>query len=246
MSPVHDRPSPNFDARPVGVAPEILVLHYTDTESLDESLGILLDPAKQVSAHYLIDEDGTVYRLVDETMRAWHAGKASWRGLTDINARSIGIELQNPGHRCGYRAFAEAQIEAAIALCGDIAARYKISPRDLVAHSDIAPARKKDPGELFPWDRLAMVGLGYWPGHVARRRRTIRDFGPGATDDAVVFVQRDMAAIGYACPQSGTLDAATADVLCAFQRRYRPWRIDGRLDGETHARARALRELINC
>jgi N-acetylmuramoyl-L-alanine amidase len=246
MSLLHDQPSPNFDARPAGIAPEILVLHYTDTESLAESLGILLDPAKQVSAHYLIDEDGTIYRLVAEEMRAWHAGKASWRGLTDINARSIGIELQNPGHRCGYRAFAAPQIEAAIALCREIAERHKIGARDLVAHSDIAPARKKDPGELFPWDRLAMAGLGYWPGHVARRRRTIRDFGPGDADDAVAFVQRDLAEIGYACPQTGTLDPATSDVLCAFQRRYRPWRIDGRLDGETHARARALRELINC
>ncbi len=246
MSKLHDRPSPNFDARPEGIGPEILVLHYTDTENLAESLGILLDPAKQVSAHYLIDEDGTIYRLVAEDKRAWHAGKASWRGLTDINARSIGIELQNPGHRCGYRAFAEPQIEAAIALCNEIAERHKICARDLVAHSDIAPARKKDPGELFPWDRLARVGLGYWPGHVARRRRTIRDFGPGDADDAVAFVQRDLAAIGYSCPQTGTLDPETSDVLCAFQRRYRPWRIDGRLDGETHARARALRELINC
>jgi N-acetylmuramoyl-L-alanine amidase len=102
-----------------------------------------------------------------------------------------------------------------------------------------------DPGELFPWDRLAKAGLGYWPGHVARRRRTVRDFGPGAEDDAVAFVQRDLAAIGYGCPQSGMLDPATADVLAAFQRRYRPWRIDGRLDGETHARARALCELTN-
>jgi N-acetylmuramoyl-L-alanine amidase len=246
MIAVCDRPSPNFDARPAGLAPEILVLHYTDTANLDESLGILLDPAKQVSAHYLIDEDGTVYRLVDEGMRAWHAGKASWRGLSDINARSIGIELQNPGHRCGYRAFAEPQIEAAIALCGEIFARHKIRARDLVAHADIAPARKKDPGELFPWDRLAMAGLGYWPGHVARRRRTINDFGLGARDDAIAFAQRDLAAIGYGCPQTGTLDPATADVLAAFQRRYRPWRIDGRLDGETHARIRAVRELINC
>ncbi len=245
MNRLHDRPSPNFDARPTGVVPEILVLHYTDTANLAESLGILLDPAKQVSAHYLIDEDGAIYRLVAEEMRAWHAGKANWRGLTDINARSIGIELQNPGHRCGYRAFAEPQVEAAIALCSDIARRHKIAARDLVAHSDIAPARKMDPGELFPWDRLAMAGLGYWPGHVARRRRTIRDFGPGAIDDAVAFVQRDLAAIGYGCPQTGTLDDATAAVLRAFQRRYRPWRIDGRLDGETHARARALRDLIN-
>jgi N-acetylmuramoyl-L-alanine amidase len=246
MIALHDRPSPNFDARPAGIAPEMLVLHYTDTNSIDESLAILRDPAKQVSAHYLIDEDGTILRLVDERMRAWHAGQASWRGFSDINARSIGIELQNPGHRCGYRAFAEPQIVAALALCSEIAARHKIDARNLVGHSDIAPSRKKDPGELFPWDRFAMAGLGYWPGHVARRRRTIRDFGPGAEDDAVAFMQRDLAAIGYGCPQTGILDPATQDVLCAFQRHYRPWRIDGRLDGESQARARELKYLINC
>jgi len=243
MSAFVERPSPNFDDRPAGVAPEILVLHYTDTNTLDETFGYLLDPAKQVSAHYVVDADGTVYRLVDETKRAWHAGRSCWRGLRDINARSIGIEIQNPGHRCGYRPFPEAQIAATIELCQKIMACNGIHARDLVGHSDIAPQRKMDPGELFPWERFAQAGLGYWPGHVTRRRRSIHTFGPGDRDEAIGNVQHSLATIGYECSASGILDASTEAVLTAFQRRFRPWRCDGRLDGETHARARAMAEL---
>jgi N-acetylmuramoyl-L-alanine amidase len=243
MSVFVDRPSPNFDDRPMGVAPEILVLHYTDTNTLAETFGYLLDPAKQVSAHYVVDEDGTVYRLVDETKRAWHAGQSCWRGLRDINARSIGIEIQNPGHRCGYRPFPEAQIAAILELCKTIMTRHGIHARDLVGHSDIAPQRKMDPGELFPWERFAQAGLGYWPGHVARRRRSIHTFGPGDRDEAIGNAQHALAAVGYDCSPSFVLDAPTTAVLTAFQRRFRPWRCDGRLDGETHARARAMAEL---
>jgi len=243
MTAFVDRPSPNFDDRPPGQAPEILVLHYTDTTTLDETFFYLLDPAKRVSAHYVVDEDGTVYRLVDESKRAWHAGVAYWRGFRDINARSIGIEIQNPGHRCGYRPFCNLQIEATVALCAEIFARHGIQGRDLVGHSDIAPRRKMDPGELFPWERLAQAGLGYWPGHVARRRRSIRVFARGDRDEAVANVQHDLAAIGYEIEATGVLDEASEFALAAFQRRFRPWRCDGRLDGETQARARAMREL---
>ncbi len=237
-------PSPNFDARPAGVRPEILVLHYTDTETLDETLAILRDPARQVSAHYVVGEDGTIHALVDESVRAWHAGVASWRGLTDINARSIGIEIQNPGHRCGYRAFPDAQIDAVTELARAIVQRNEIAARDVVGHSDVAPARKRDPGELFPWARLAEAGVGLYPAEVAPRRRIVRDFGPGERDQAVLEAQNDLVRFGYACPVDGVLDETTHDVLVAFQRRFRAWRFDGRLDGETHARLRALLALI--
>ena len=139
---IRSLPSPNCDDRPAGVRPEILVLHYTDTNTLDETLAILVDPAREVSAHYVVAEDGTVVSLVPEDRRAWHAGKASWRGMPDVNARSIGIEIQNPGHRCGYRPFPAAQIDAVIGLARDICTRHAIAPRDVVGHSDVAPARR--------------------------------------------------------------------------------------------------------
>lgn len=238
-----DTPSPNSDARPDGVRPELLVLHYTDTVDVAETLSYLIDPAREVSAHYLIDEDGTIHRLVPEERRAWHAGKSCWRGLRDVNARSIGIEIQNPGHRCGYRDFAPAQIDAVIALGLDIVTRHAIAARDVLAHSDVAPARKKDPGELFPWERLAASGLGLYPRHVAKRVRVTRRFELGAADEAVADAQGLLARYGYDCPVTGTLDDATHAILVAFQRRFRAWNFDGALDGETHARLRALVEM---
>jgi N-acetylmuramoyl-L-alanine amidase len=238
-----DTPSPNFDARPDRVRPELLVLHYTDTHDVAETLSYLLDPARQVSAHYLVAEDGAIHRLVPEDKRAWHAGVSCWRGMRDVNARSIGIEIQNPGHRYGYRAFPAAQIDAVCALGLDIVARHAIAPRDVLAHSDVAPSRKKDPGELFAWERLASAGLGLYPSHVAKRHRSTRSFGPGDADDAVGDAQTLLARYGYECPVTGTLDDATHSVLIAFQRRFRAWNFDGRLDGETHARIRALVEM---
>lgn len=233
-------PSPNFDARPDGVTPEFLVLHYTDTKDRAESLSYLLDPAKQVSAHYLVDLDGTILALVPEDKRAWHAGVSCWRGKRDVNARSIGIEIQNPGHRLGYRDYPDAQIDAVIELCRAIVERHAIAPRDIVGHSDVAPARKKDPGELFPWERLAAAGIGLYPSNVARRHRSTRDFGPGEADDAVTDAQNLLARFGYDIETTGMLDNAAHSVLVAFQRRFRSWKFDGRLDGETHARLRAL------
>ena len=158
------RSSLSFDARPDGIRIDMLVLHYTGMESAEAALARLRDPAARVSAHYLIDEDGRVARLVEERERAWHAGVASWRGAADINARSIGIELVNPGHEFGYRPFPEAQMAALIELAGDILARFPdIRPRNVVAHSDVAPTRKMDPGELFDWRLLAEYGIGLWP-----------------------------------------------------------------------------------
>lgn len=159
----HPYPSPNFDARPEGIAPDMLVFHYTDMISTKEALDRLSNPSSNVSAHYLIDEQGTTYALVDPNMRAWHAGVSGWRGRTGINAYSIGIELSNPGHSCGYRPFPDKQIAALVMLSKDLIKQYNILPRMVVGHSDIAPTRKKDPGELFPWMLLGNNGIGLCP-----------------------------------------------------------------------------------
>lgn len=225
------RESPNHDARTRGVAVDILVLHYTGMGSAEAALDRLCDPAAKVSCHWLVDEDGQVTRLVAENRRAWHAGVSSWAGATDINARSIGVEIVNPGHEFGYRAFPDAQIAAVIGLCGDILARHPIPPERVLAHSDIAPDRKQDPGELFPWARLHAAGIGHWvapspdtPGQV---------LGPGDTGEAVATWQRDLAGYGYGIVETGTYDAATESVVTAFQRHFRPLRIDGVADAET-------------
>ncbi len=157
-----ERPSPNHDDRG-GAAIDMLVLHYTGMKTEEGALERLCDPAAKVSAHYTIGEDGTVYAHVPEARRAWHAGVSFWAGVTNVNARSIGIELVNPGHEYGYRAFPDAQIAALIILCHGILQRHPISPTRVLAHSDVAPARKEDPGELFPWERLAKAGIGLWP-----------------------------------------------------------------------------------
>jgi len=219
-----ERPSPNHGPRTPGPV-DILLLHYTGMVDAGQALARMCDPAAEVSAHYMIDEDGTVCRLVDEDRRAWHAGDSYWAGETDINSRSVGIELVNPGHEFGYRPFPDAQMEALIALAGDILARYPIPPWRVLGHSDVAPARKQDPGELFDWPRLAAAGIGVWPaGPVA-----------DAAADAEA-VARDLAAIGYRM-------ADGAAVVAAFQRHFRPARFDGRIDAETAGLAAAVAAL---
>ncbi len=156
-------PSPNHDARPAGGAVDILVLHYTGMKTADEALARLCDPAAKVSAHYTIGRDGRVFAHVPEDRRAWHAGVSFWAGETNVNARSIGIELVNPGHEFGYAPFPEAQIASLIDLAHGIVTRHPIPPRRVLGHSDVAPARKMDPGELFPWRHLAEFGIGLWP-----------------------------------------------------------------------------------
>ncbi|MGE4529478.1 MAG: N-acetylmuramoyl-L-alanine amidase, partial [Rhodospirillaceae bacterium] len=158
-----DPASPNHDARPAGAPVDMLVLHYTGMETAAAALARLCDPAAKVSAHYLIDEDGAVHALVAEDRRAWHAGVSAWRGEADVNARSIGIELVNPGHEFGYRDFPARQIDALADLCREILARHPIPPRNVVGHSDVAPRRKTDPGERFPWPALAKLGIGLAP-----------------------------------------------------------------------------------
>jgi N-acetylmuramoyl-L-alanine amidase len=227
---IADRPSPNFDPRPGDGRVDMLILHYTGMRTGQEALERLCDPAARVSAHYLVDEDGAVTRLVAEEKRAWHAGLSSWRGCNDINGSSIGIELVNPGHEFGYRRFPEAQIAALEELARGILVRHVIPPQHVLGHSDIAPLRKQDPGEFFDWPRLARAGIGLWP-----------DFGGDAgLAPGLREIQSHLAAIGYACPQSGALDAATVATLAAFQRHYRPERCDGVLDPETGRRIAAL------
>lgn len=208
----------------------MLVLHYTGMPTADEALARMRDPAAKVSAHYMIDEAGAVSRLVDEAARAWHAGVAYWQGETDINGASLGIELVNPGHDWGYRAFPDAQIAALIALIEGIRTRHTIPDRRVLGHSDVAPARKRDPGELFPWQGLAEAGIGLWPGAL--------DDAPADGDPA--GLQNDLAALGYGLEVTGRLDAATERIVAAFQRHWRQARVDGRADSQTRAVLKAV------
>ena len=214
---VHRRLSPNFNDRPAGTPIDMLVLHYTGMPSAADALERLTDPTAEVSAHYLIDEDGRLWQLVEEGKRAWHAGVSFWRGHTDINARSIGIELVNPGHEFGYRPFPPVQMATAIDLCRDLIRRHPIPARNVVGHSDVAPARKMDPGELFDWQGLAAAGIGLWPGEADACQREPDE------------VRRMLAVIGY-----DTSDLHLA--VKAFQRHFRPSAVNGRIDFATARR----------
>lgn len=210
-----DRPSPNFNERLLPVT--MVVVHYTGMESAAAALDRLADPAAEVSAHYVVAEDGVVVRMVDEANRAWHAGKSWWRGVTDVNSASVGIEIVNPGHEFGYRPFPEPQIAAVETLVGDIVRRHAVTPGNVVGHSDIAPARKDDPGELFDWPRLARAGLS--------DRIPAARTDPNWTDAGFMAA---LARYGY-----DVADAAAAVV--AFQRHFRPKDLSGAIDGECRA-----------
>jgi N-acetylmuramoyl-L-alanine amidase len=208
----------------------MLVLHYTGMTSAEAALARLRDPEARVSAHYLIREDGGTVILVPEAERAWHAGVSCWQGRVDLNDVSIGIELVNPGHEWGYRLFPEPQMMAVIALCREIVRRWGVPPARIVAHSDIAPARKEDPGELFDWPRLARAGLGLWPDSSV----------PEAPAPAMAAMR--LAAIGYSVADPAVPFAL---VLAAFQRRYRRERVDGVLDPETMGLLREVARLCS-
>jgi N-acetylmuramoyl-L-alanine amidase len=216
-----DTPSPNFDDRPAPVS--MLVLHYTGMQDAAAAIERLSDPAAKVSAHYLIAEDGQIVKMVDESKRAWHAGRSYWRGVTDINSNSVGIEIVNPGHEWGYRPFPLAQIDALIPLMQDIVTRHKITRGNIVGHSDVAPARKVDPGELFPWDRLAKLRLA-----LPSPTKNLMD--PRWTDGGFLLA---LERFGY-----DVADPLAA--IRAFQRRFRPATIDGIIDGECRAKLLAL------
>ncbi|HET8997781.1 MAG TPA: N-acetylmuramoyl-L-alanine amidase [Acetobacteraceae bacterium] len=213
----------------------MLILHYTGMRSGQAAIGRLRDPQARVSSHYVVEEDGTVVRLVPEDRRAWHAGASFWRGHSELNGRSIGIEIVNPGHEWGYRDFPALQMAAVCDLCLEILARHPIPLRNVVAHSDVAPERKEDPGELFDWQGLAQNGVGLWP--------DVPDAGTGgAVRDAPGLnpVRRALAAIGYRVAPEGALDSPLAAVLRAFQRHWRPEAVTGEADAGTQARLFAL------
>ena len=233
-----DAPSPNFDERLS--PPDMVVLHYTGMSSGEAALARLRDPAAQVSAHYLIEEDGRLYGLVPEERRAWHAGVSFWKGATNLNHVSIGIELVNPGHEFGYRPFPKAQIDVLAELLTDIRERWDIPDNRILAHSDVAPDRKTDPGELFPWNDLAAAGHGFWIEPPASPGAPL---GEGEEGTGVFALQAGFTRLGYDCAPSGKYDAHTTTVVSAFQRHWRPAKVDGVADGETRARLVGLLRL---
>jgi len=253
--------SPNHDARPQGAPIDILVLHYTGMKTADEALTRLTDPASKVSAHYTIGRDGRVFSHVPEERRAWHAGASYWAGERNVNARSIGIELVNPGHEFGYVPFTREQIAALVDLARDILERHPIPPHRVVGHSDVAPARKTDPGELFPWKQLAEWGIGLWPALPPSVSRSALDTSPasGGGKRTTTFppplaeevdagakqrrteggtAAQSLARFGYGVPPEVDVPLPTA--IMAFQRHFRPTRIDGVWDSECGQIAQAL------
>lgn len=213
-------PSPNYDDRDGPVS--LLVMHYTGMPTARAAIDLLKSPQAKVSAHYVVDEDGTVYSLVSEAKRAWHAGVSCWRGRGMLNDASIGIEIVNPGHSWGYRPFPDSQMQAVLSLAQGIIARHNIPARNVVAHSDIAPNRKQDPGALFPWSWLAAQGVGVW------------------TEDFISSVdwQKNLETIGY------DMKLPACDVLLAFQRHFLPTHLSGVADAPTMGRAAALCRLM--
>ncbi len=221
MDEMIDTPSPNFDARTLPIS--MVVLHYTGMIDGASAINRLADPEAKVSAHYVVAEDGQIIRMVDEANRAWHAGRSWWRGISDVNSASVGIEIVNPGHEFGYRPFPEAQIDAVIRLVGAIVPRYGITRGNVVGHSDVAPARKDDPGELFPWHRLAKLRLA-----LPRPTKNLMD--PHWSDAGFLLA---LERFGY-----DVTDGPAA--VRAFQRRFRPELMDGIIDGECRAILLAL------
>ena len=231
---VRDVPSPNFDAR--RGPPDMLVLHYTGMQTAEAAIARLCDPEAKVSAHYVVDEDGSILKLVPEERRAWHAGRGVWLGETDCNAASIGIEIVNPGHEFGYRDFPVVQVDAVISLIADIRTRWTIPDNRIIAHSDLAPERKQDPGERFPWKRLAGAGHGLWFEPAQERVAALGvPLKVGDEGLGVIVLRAGLHRLGYGLPPGGDYDEATRLTVEAFQRHWRPAQVDGVADGETRA-----------
>ncbi|GHF23009.1 N-acetylmuramoyl-L-alanine amidase [Kordiimonas sediminis] len=230
--------SPNFDDRPDGVSPDMLVLHYTGMESAQAALERLCDPAFEVSAHYLVDEDGQLYALVDEDKRAWHAGISRWGDRVGINQYSIGIEIVNPGHEFGYQDFTDKQMKRVLDLVHDIRRRHVIPDTGIVGHSDIAPDRKDDPGEKFPWQWLAANGVGIALSEGELPPETEHATEPYVTEasDAaqITAVQKQFTAIGYPLDPDGLYSPYMRSIVTAFQRRWRQSVVNGNIDYGTY------------
>jgi N-acetylmuramoyl-L-alanine amidase len=226
-----DRSSPNFDERARGI--DMLLLHYTGMPTGEAAMARLCDPAAKVSAHYTVDEDGLIFRHVAEEKRAWHAGVSCWNGEGDVNSRAVGIEIVNPGHEFGYRRFPAPQIEAVIKLAKAVISRHAIPAAHVLGHSDVAPARKEDPGELFPWKRLAEEGVGLWAEAPESGTSLIGEHSPVGE---VRKVQELLARFGYCIAVDGQYGAQTRKVVTAFQRHFVPGDIgtadEGYADGQ--------------
>jgi N-acetylmuramoyl-L-alanine amidase len=234
-------PSPRFDDRKGG-PPDILLVHYTGMKTGEAALERLTSAESRVSSHYVVFEDGRIVQCVPEAKRAWHAGASSWAGETDINSRSIGLEIVNPGHEFGYSDFPLRQIAAVITLSKSILARHPaIRPERVLAHSDVAPSRKQDPGEKFPWELLAESGVGHWV-RAAPLKIPGMTLMTGYTGEAVLRLQRLLRSYGYGVEETGTYDDVTREVVTAFQRHFRQAQVDGVADPSTLMTLRALVE----
>ncbi len=234
-------PSPNFGPRRGVSVPDMIILHYTGMETAAAAIDWLARPESSVSAHYVIDEAGQITQMVAEESRAWHAGVSYWAGEEDINSCSVGIEIQNPGLELGYPDYPSEQIAAVIALCSDICGRFDIEPQRVLAHSDVSPDRKPDPGEKFPWDELYRNGVGFWvePAPIGSGD----EFGPADEGAHVRAFQKSFAHLGYRIDASGRYCPQTEHVVRAFQRHWRPARVDGQADRSTINTLEALIEM---
>jgi N-acetylmuramoyl-L-alanine amidase len=232
------RVSPNFTKRRGTDKPDMVILHYTGMPTGAEAEAWLCDPASEVSSHYIIHEDGRIVQMVRESDRAWHAGKSSWRGITDVNSWSVGIEIVNPGHMLGYTAFPKRQIEAVIALCGNIIVRHCIVPERILAHSDVSPGRKVDPGEKFPWRALALAGVGHFVEPARTKNGLVLRTGDKGAE--VEKLQSMLSLYGYGIEITGSFDRETEIVVAAFQRHFRPSNVDGVADPSTIETLRRL------
>jgi N-acetylmuramoyl-L-alanine amidase len=224
-------PSPNHNERRGFRRPEYLILHYTGMPSSEAAIALLRDSKAEVSSHYVIEETGRIVQLAPESRRAWHAGRSSWRGITDMNSASIGVEICNAGHEGDLPAYPSPQIRSLVALCRDIALRHTILPERFLAHSDIAPSRKRDPGEKFPWSDLAQAGVGRW--EEADAPCATADYSLGQEGPPVRALQTMLALYGYGLHTSGVYDRETEVVVAAFQRHFRPARVNGIADAST-------------
>ncbi|HEY1473271.1 MAG TPA: N-acetylmuramoyl-L-alanine amidase [Pseudolabrys sp.] len=235
-------PSPNHDERRQGRVPDLILLHYTGMRTGEAALQRLCAPDSSVSSHYVVFEDGRIVQCVPEERRTWHAGVSSWAGESDINSCSIGIEIVNPGHEFGYSAFPLRQIAAVISICRSIITRRgPISADRILGHSDVAPLRKQDPGEKFPWDLLSDSGIGHWvrPAPLNLDGPTL---SPGERGEPVARLQRTLQGYGYGIEETGSYDDATRQVVAAFQRHFRPGQVNGVADASTQLTLRALLE----
>ena len=230
--------SPNVGPRRADARVSLLILHYTGMLSAEKARDWLCNPRSHVSSHYLVDDEGRITQMVGEEMRAWHAGVSVWRGDTDVNSNSIGIEIHNPGHHLGYANFPEPQMRSVIALCRDILSRHDIAPRDVLAHSDVAPQRKIDPGEKFDWRRLNGEGIGHWVEPAPLADGDLRQFGDHGEN--IANLQRLLAEYGYGVEINGVFDKRTKAVISAFQRHFRPACVDGMADVSTVETLRRL------